>query len=59
MITALKLLFNPASVETSLPGVLNALLSLINHFEAAKLADGTTRNAAIDTFIGLLENEKN
>ena len=58
MLTLLKSLFKEEVADVSLPSVLQGLLVILAHFEENKLKDGTSRNAAIDTLIGLLENEK-
>lgn len=58
MLTLLTSLFTEAHIPTALPTVINGLLGILSSFEANKLKDGTSRNAAIDTLIGILENEK-
>ena len=58
MLTLLKSLFKQEVADVSLPSVLQGLLVILAHFEADKLKDGTSRNAAIDILIGLLEHEK-
>lgn len=54
MLSILKLLWQPAAISN----LFDALMLLISHFEAEKLKDPSSKNAAIDAVIAVLESEK-
>lgn len=58
MLDALKAMWQPAESLVRLHDVISAIMDILDHFEQAKLKDGNTRDAAIDTVIQLLQSQK-
>lgn len=58
MFDKLLSLWHPQNTLVKLNSLTGCLLELLEHFEENQLKDPTTRDAAIDTIIQLLESKK-
>lgn len=58
MLDTLKALWNPEESLSRIGGVISALLDILSHFEEDKLKEGSSRDAAIDIIIQILQQEK-